>query len=147
MDVQPESAGLQHFKKQGPLAIWLVLGNLFILYMGVEYLFQHYTDDENFRKPLPPPMDYPNPATTPDTKLWNFSKTETYRQLVDSGHVTPIAFKIENGKKVYNRFAGVNKPMPRHPTNSTDNTHLNASSKFLSSSAKGLLALGDQAMV
>jgi hypothetical protein len=111
MDAQPDSPALQHFKKQGPLFIWLVVGNLFIMYMSWEYLYQHYSDVETFRKPLPPPLDYPNPATTPDTKQWNFSKTPTYRYLVDAGHVKPISFKIENGKKVYNRFAGVNKPM------------------------------------
>lgn len=111
MDVQPDNPGLQHFKKQGPLAVWLVVGNLFIIYMWWEYIYQHYPDDENFRKPLPPPLDHPNPSTTPDTRQWNFSKTETYRYLVDSGHVKPISFRIENGKKIYNRFAGVNKPM------------------------------------
>jgi len=111
MDVQPDSPSSQHFKKQGPIIIWLGVGVLFYIYMFVEYLYQHYPDDEAFRKPLPPPLDFPNPSTTPDTKMWKFSQTDTYRYLVDSDHVRPISWKIVDGDKIYDRFAGVNKPM------------------------------------
>lgn len=111
MDVQPESANLQHFKKQGALTVWAGVGVLFIAYMWWEFIYQHFTDDETFRKPLPPPLDFPNPSTTPDTKYWQFSKTPEYRFLYDAGVIPRVPLKIENGKKVYDRFAGVNQPM------------------------------------
>jgi len=63
------------------------------------------------KKPLLPPLDAPKPATTPETKLWNFSETSIYRYLVDAGHITPIKFEISDGKKIYSRWAGVNNPM------------------------------------
>jgi len=111
MDVAADNPALQHFKKQGPFFIWIVVANAFWLYMALEFLYQHAFDDEVFKKPLPPPLDTPNPATTPDTKQWNFSKTDTYRYLVDAGHIRPIQFEIKDGKKVYSKWAGVNKPM------------------------------------
>jgi hypothetical protein len=107
MDVQPESANLQHFKKQGPLTIWFVTAVSFFVYMWWEFMYQHYNDDEGFRKPVPPALD----VATSDTKMWKFSQTADYRYAVDSGHISPIQFKIENGNKIHNRFAGVNEPM------------------------------------
>ena len=111
MDVQPNSPKLQHFKKQGPLFIWIALANAFWLYFGLEFLYQHYTDDEYFRKPRPPPLDHPNDTTTPDSKLIAFKKTPEYRYALDSGQIKPIQVSLVDGKKVIDKWAGVNQPM------------------------------------
>ena len=38
-----------------------------LLFFVYEYLYLHCPDELWFRKPLPPPLDYPNPFTNPDT--------------------------------------------------------------------------------
>ena len=111
MDVQPKSVKLQHYKKLGTIWIWAVVGFTFFLSVFVEYLYNHYPDVEFFRKPLPPPMDYPDPFTTPDTMQLTQSSQLNWKYKRDAGVYKDIQFEVIDGKKRYKRFAGVNQPM------------------------------------
>lgn len=54
---------------------WIICGILPILLFIYECLYLHCPDEIWFRKPLPPPLDYPNPFTVPDTIKLEYSKT------------------------------------------------------------------------
>ena len=111
MDAQPDSPLLQHFKRQGPISVWFILVQMSWIYYAINFLYQHYTDAEYFKKPRPPPLDHPNDTTTPDTSSVKAKKTKEYRYLLDSGHLSPIRVDIVDGKKVFDKWAGVNQPM------------------------------------
>lgn len=82
--------------------------------LGVEWVVNKCPDEEHFRKPLPPPLDYPSPVDTPDTAMYKRWHSKEGRQNYDTGLFTDIGYDIVGGKKVYKKFAGVNQPMEWH---------------------------------
>lgn len=78
--------------------------------MAYEWLFLHCPDEVWFRKPLPPPLDYPDPYSVPDTTKIEYTKTDTFKHFYDAGVVEYPQYTIKDGKKVYDKLAGLNKP-------------------------------------
>ena len=111
LDSQPRTEKMQHYKKVGPAFIWIFVGGLLFIMFGIETLYNHYTDVEHFRKPLPPPKDHPSPLSTPDTKFMKAKETKMFKMKVDAGLQNQPQFEIIDGKKRFGRFAGVNQPM------------------------------------
>lgn len=66
--------------------------------------------DTFFKKPLPPPLNFPDEDISPDTEYYNESKTLEYKLMYENGSVNEFPFEIINGKKVYKRFVGLNQP-------------------------------------
>ena len=56
-------------------------------------------------------MNYPSPALSPDTKFYNFYNSKQGRAHYDSGILIDIHYDIVDGKRVFKKFAGVNKSM------------------------------------
>jgi len=74
-------------------------------------MYQHYPDEDNWRIPRPPPLDYPDQDDTDDTKTVADYNSLTGKKWVENGLVGEIWYDIIDGKKVYRRFAGANPPM------------------------------------
>jgi len=55
-----------------------------------------------------PPLNYPDTEDTDDTDTFDNYKSPEARYLMDIGIIGPLWFDIVNGKKVYNKWAGVN---------------------------------------
>ena len=111
MDFYPETEKMQHYKKLGWIWIWAVVGMTFFITMWWEMIFNHFPDAEYFKKPLPPPLDHPDPFSTPDTAVFKSKQENGWKMRRDAGlHADPM-MDIIDGKKVYSRFAPVNKPM------------------------------------
>lgn len=110
LDFQPESFGYQHFRKQGPIWMNILIGLMPLLYFGNELFYQFWPDVDNWRYQRPPPLNYPNDAETNDSELYKLFQTEVFKDGVDAGIVQPQWFHIVDGKKVYTKWAGVNEP-------------------------------------
>ncbi|KRX05138.1 hypothetical protein PPERSA_06772 [Pseudocohnilembus persalinus] len=111
LDFQCESFEMQHFRKKGPISQWIILGFLPLIYFYLDFMYQHAPDEDYWRCPMPPPLNYPDPEDTDDTLTMQDYESRYGHYLVDSGIVDPIWYDIVDGKKVYKRFAGVNQPM------------------------------------
>jgi len=102
---------MQHFRKKGPISQWVFAGLLPLIYFYIEYLYTHYPDEDNWKIPHPPPLNYPDTEDTDDTDTYNDYHSKEGKYLRDSGIVGDLWFDIVDGKKVYRRFAGVNQPL------------------------------------
>ena len=111
MDVYPMTEKVQHYKKLGTSWIWFAVALSFPFMLWVEYMYNHYPDVELWRKPLPPPLDKPDPFSTPDSAVDRAQNQNGWKMRRDAGVYTEPKMHIVNGKKVYDRFAGVNQPM------------------------------------
>ncbi len=89
------------------------LASFFFLFFITEWVIQHQPDADYYRKPHPPPLDYPNKVETPDTMHFNLWKTEEFRKRIDNGQLGECPFDIVDGKKVYKKFVGLNQPLER----------------------------------
>ena len=79
------------------------------MYFIAELVYADFPDPEHFRKPLPPPLDYPDKVFTPDSKWYKaYKENLNYKLAMDNGDVGKPVFEIIDGKKVYNKFAGIN---------------------------------------
>jgi hypothetical protein len=78
---------------------------------GQEFVYNHYPDEDYWKKPLGPPLDFPDTDDTSDTASYQDYHSKIGRQFVDSGLVNDIWYDIVDGKKVYKPLAGVNEPM------------------------------------
>lgn len=76
-----------------------------------EFVFMHTWDEDYWKKPVAPPLDYPDKDDTDDTDTYQEMESRNGRQLVDSGIVGGLWYDIVDGKKIYRKFAGVNPPM------------------------------------
>jgi len=112
LDFQAEDFKTQHFKKKGPIWPYFIAGNLFLVYFWMEFMYQHYPDEDYFRIPRPPPLDYPDADDTDDSESYKDEFSKDGRYLRETGIVTDIWYDIVDGKKVIRRFAGANQPMP-----------------------------------
>ena len=104
---------MQHYKKMGPSWIWACVSMTFFFSFWVDFLYNHSPDTEWFRKPRPPPLDYPNALATPDSTQLKEKETLKFKYAIDSGLYKNPRYKVVDGKKVFDRFAGVNQPMER----------------------------------
>jgi len=111
LDFQPETFKMQHFRKKGPLTGWIICAMLPLIYFHIEFLYNHYPDEDHWRIPRPPPLEYPDPEDTDDVLTVNDYNTKIGKYLRDTGIIDDIWYDIVDGKKVYKRFAGVNQPM------------------------------------
>jgi len=103
---------MMHFRKKGGLSQWVIAGLLPVIYFYFEWVYQHFPDEDFFRIPHPPPLNYPDTEDTDDTDTVKDYSTKEGRYLRDSGIVDDIWFDVVDGVKVYRRFAGVNQPLP-----------------------------------
>ena len=110
-DFYPKSEKMQHYKKLGPIWIWAAVSMTFFFFFWVDFVYNHFPDELWHRKPRPPPLDFPDPISTPDTYQLQTAQTNEFKYAVDAGIFEKPPFKIVDGKKVYDRFAGVNQPM------------------------------------
>ena len=81
-------------------------------YIGNEFFYQHYPDEDHWRIPRPPPLDYPDADDTDDTDSYRDEFSKSGRYFKDTGIVFDIWYDIVDGKKVMRRFSGANQPMP-----------------------------------
>lgn len=78
----------------------------------MEFILQHYPDEDHWRTPTTPPLDFPDADDTDDTETFNDYLGPEGRYYVDTGIISDVWYDIVDGKKVYKRFAGVNQPLP-----------------------------------
>ncbi len=110
LDFQPAEPKMQHYKRRGGELIWYVAFAFPFIYTWLECFWSKFPSDTFFKKPLPPPLDFPDTNLSPDTESYEESKTLRYKLMYENGSVDKFPFEIVDGKKVYNRFIGVNKP-------------------------------------
>ena len=101
---------MQHFKKRGGHLIFYVLFSFPFIFTWLELFWSKYPSDTYFKKPLPPPLDFPDDTLSPDTFNYNLSKTIEYKLMDENGCYKEFPFEIVNGKKVFNKFVGLNQP-------------------------------------
>jgi len=111
LDFQPDDFKTQHFKKKGFIWPFLLVALAPWLYFWNEYVAQGFPDREHWKRPLPPPTDFPDDETS-DTSLYNAFHSYTGRTMYDSGLYINLQFDMVDGKKIYKRCAPVNNPMP-----------------------------------
>lgn len=108
----PEHIAANHFRRRGSgflFFLWAGIGTC--VYVWMEMFNSKFPDENFFKKPLPPPLDFPNEELTPDTKMLERENTLEFKMAWENGSVDKMPYKIINGKKVYSRFAGLNQPM------------------------------------
>ncbi len=81
-----------------------------MIYTWLELFWSKFPSDTFFKKPLPPPLDFPDDTMSPDTRSYEFTKTLEYKLFYESGAIKKFPFEIVDGKKVYHRFVGLNPP-------------------------------------
>ena len=110
LDYQAESFETQHFRKKGPLWMWLIVGTCPLWFFANELFLQYWGEEDNFKYQRPPPLNYPNDSDTPDDKLLAMFKSVPHMNLYDAGVVNAPFFEVIDGKKVYTKWSGVNQP-------------------------------------
>jgi hypothetical protein len=103
---------MQHYKRRGGHLIWYFVFCIPFIYTWLELFWSKFPSDTFFKKPLPPPLDFPDTTLSPDTEKYNLSKTIDYKLLYENGSLNEFPFEIIDGKKVYKRFVGLNQPKP-----------------------------------
>lgn len=108
-DFQPEEFKMQHFKRQGWLFPWVIVGGLFFIYFWLEYLYQHFPDDDFWRKAHPPTPEDATPTIY--TNYHIFYDMPEFIKDYDS-ELEKIYHVYNDGNRlIYGRFAGVNRPL------------------------------------
>jgi hypothetical protein len=87
LEFQPESFKFQHFRKQGPLWMWIIMCSSPLWFLFNEFYGQTWPNAYIWRYQRPPPFDYPDDMETPDSVNYPVLKSKEYRQLYDSGLV------------------------------------------------------------
>ena len=85
LDFQPESFETQHFRKKGPIYMWIWVGLFPITFFACEFFFQGWVDDDNYRFQRPPPLMYPDEDDTPDPEDFLVFQTPEYNEWWDAG--------------------------------------------------------------
>ena len=111
-DYQPAEPKMQHYKKRGGHLIWYVASAFPIIFTWLELFYSKFPSDTHFKKPLPPPLDFPDTTLSPDTEYYNESKTLTFKLMYENGSVNEFPFEIVDGQKVFKKFVGLNQPRP-----------------------------------
>jgi len=114
LDFQAEDFKTQHFRKKGYLWPYYILGNLFFLGFWLEFIAQHYPDEDHWRVSHLPPLDYPDPDDTDDTVTYEDYHGKDGRYLVDTGIIGDLWYDIKDGEKILKPWAGGNNPMPEY---------------------------------
>ena len=108
-DYQPEDFSTQHFHRQMYILHWIIVANMFLIYTGVELLYQHYPDHLHYRKPHPFYKGYPEEELDEYDDIAMHDEAVIQR-MVDDGKAQRPQWGIKNGKWEFGRFAGVNNP-------------------------------------
>ena len=108
-DYQPEEFKMQHFKKQGWLFPWIIAGNLVFIFVWVESMYQHFPDDDYYRKPHPPTLEDATPTVFPE--YHQFYNMPEFIKDLDSGLEKVYHVYYDDDRLIYGRFAGVNRPL------------------------------------
>lgn len=65
----PEHIAANHFRRRGSGILYLMWAGLGVfVYVWMELFNSKFPDENYFKKPLPPPLNFPNEELTPDTK-------------------------------------------------------------------------------
>lgn len=112
LDFSPEDFKTQHFRKKGPLFLYYICGNLLVLGFWLEFITQHFPDEDHWRISRLPPLDFPDSDDTDDTQTYEDYHSKDGRYLVDTGAIGELWFDIKDGEKIVRPFAGGNQPMP-----------------------------------
>lgn len=109
-DYQPAEPKMQHYKRRGGHLIWYLAAAFPIIFTWLELFWSKFPSDTFFRKPLPPPLNFPDTNLSPDTEYYDESKTLVFKLMYENGSINEFPFEIVDGKKVYKRFVGLNPP-------------------------------------
>jgi len=90
---------------------WFIMGGLMHIFFWLEFFYQHYPDEDNWRIPRPPPLDYPDTEDTDDTDTYNDYHSKDGRMLYDTGLIVDLWYDIKDGRKIIKPFGGANQPM------------------------------------
>jgi len=112
LDFQAEDFKMQHFKKKGYIWPYFIAGNLFFLGFWLEFIVQHYPDEDHWKIARLPPLDFPDPDDTDDTQTFEDYHSKDGRYFVETGAIGDLWFDIKDGQKIIRPFAGGNQPMP-----------------------------------
>lgn len=85
LDFQAESFETQHFRKKGPIYMWIWVGLFPITFFSCEFFLQGWVDDDNYRYQRPPPLMYPDEDDTPDPEDFLVFQTQEYNEWWDAG--------------------------------------------------------------
>jgi len=111
LDLQPETFESQHFRKKGPLFIWLITGTIPLWWFALELFYQEWPDEDNWRQQRAPPLEWPDDEDTADYDTYVNWHHQVYYDLHDAGIVKDPYFEIKDGKKIYTKWSGVTAPM------------------------------------
>jgi hypothetical protein len=85
LDFQAESFETQHFRKKGPIWMWL---GVFLLpggFFACEFFYQGWSDEDIYRYQKAPPLMYPDEDDTPDPEDYLVFRTPEYNDWWDAG--------------------------------------------------------------
>jgi len=85
LDFQPESFETQHFRKKGPIYMWMFVGAMPLLFFANEFFYQGWSDEDAWRYQRPPPLMYPDEDDTPDPEDFLIFQTPEYNDWWDAG--------------------------------------------------------------
>ena len=109
-DFYVESWKAQHYKKDGIMWLHLLVVMLYPIYWWYEYMWNKVPDQEYWKRPMPPPLEYNDEM--PDVARWmHVANSNHGKMLVDEGALKPIEFDIINGKKVFKKYIQLNQPI------------------------------------
>lgn len=108
----PEHVAANHFRRRGSgILVFIWAGVMVAGYVWTELFNSKFPDENYFKKPRPPPLDFPDEDLSPDTKFLEREKDPDFQLLWENGSLDKMPYKIVDGKKIYSKFAGVNQPM------------------------------------
>lgn len=91
----PEHIAANHFRRRGSGALmylWVIGG--FAFYMWSELFNTKFPDENYFKKPRPPPLDFPNEEISPDTKKLEDEKTRDFQLAWENGSIDRMPYTI-----------------------------------------------------
>lgn len=80
------------------------------IYFWSEFLYQQLPDEDNWKVPTPPPLDFPDADDTNDSEYYNFYHSKEGRRFHEIGLTDEIPFDIVDGRKIYTKFSALNQP-------------------------------------
>jgi hypothetical protein len=92
LDYQPESFETQHFRKKGPIWMWVLVGFMPILFFGNEMILQGWSDEDAWRKTKTAPLHYPDQEDSPDLEDFMVFRTAEYNNWYNAGIVNKPYF-------------------------------------------------------
>ena len=111
-DHQPAEFETQHFLRGTPFRWSIVLFIIPFWFFFLEIMYSRQPDHVHYRKPHPYFFGHPEENHFDEFEMEMLEKPHIMQYYIDTGMHTEPKYKIVDGKLVFDRFAGVNQPLP-----------------------------------